>query len=137
MNTARDYSRTVSIDTLESGDIDPDQFGHDAHVYVGWCYLQSLSLVEAIDRFRNALIRLTHKLGVPDKYHETITWFFMIAIAERRQGHAATDWSAFRDANADLVYNGSALIRQHYSAARLGSATARRLFVLPDKMPSA
>ena len=126
---------TVNIENLESGAIDAADFGHDAHVYVGWCYLQSLNLVEAIGRFRAALIRLTRKLGVPDKYHETITWFFMIMIAERRRGRAADDWAVFRDANADLLTNGSAILRRYYSRERLASDAARQLFLLPDKSP--
>ena len=137
MNAAAERlpSEKVSIELFESGDIDPAEFGRDAHVYVGWRYLQSLSLIEAIERFRSALIHLTGKLGVPDKYNETITWFFMIMIAERRRGPAADDWTVFRDANPELLHGGSALLNRYYSSERLWSKNARELFLLPDKSP--
>ncbi|MBT8078245.1 MAG: hypothetical protein KJO31_06690 [Gammaproteobacteria bacterium] len=123
----------VSIELLESAEIDPNDFNHDAHVYVGWCYLQQFDLLHAVERFRSALIRLTRKLGVPDKYHETVTWFFLILIAERRRGRAADDWQAFYDANRDLFGSGSAILTRHYSEERLMSPLARQQFLLPDK----
>jgi hypothetical protein len=125
----------VSIELLESCSIDPADFNHTAHIYVGWCYLQQLDLIDAIDRFRNALKRLTIKLGVPGKYNETITWFFMLMIAERRHGRAANDWVYFRNTNSELLDSSSAILQRYYSQDRLTSPTARELFLLPDKTP--
>lgn len=127
----------VSIELLESGDIDPAAFNHDAHVYVGWCYLRRHPMIEAVARFRTALIRLTEKLGVPDKYHETITWFFLILIAERMLGDSVDDWQTFRQRNADLFGSGMAILARHYSRERLMSPQARRQFLLPDRSSAA
>lgn len=125
----------VSIQLLESGNIDPADFNHTAHIYVGWCYLQRLDIIDAIERFRAALRRLTIKLGVPGKYNETITWFFMLMIAEKRRGRAANDWAYFHDSNPELVGSASVILQRYYSQDRLTSATARELFLLPDKTP--
>ncbi len=132
---AMPHAEKVSIELLESGRIDPADFNHTAHIYVGWCYLQKLDVIDAIDRFRSALKRLTIKLGVPGKYNETITWFFMLMIAERRRGPAANDWACFRDANPELLVSSSAILQRYYSQDRLTSPTARELFLLPDKTP--
>jgi hypothetical protein len=74
---------TVSIEAFENGSIDPADFDHEAHVHIGWAYLGECELRDAVARFSAALRRLTIKLGIESKYHETITWFFMILIAER------------------------------------------------------
>jgi hypothetical protein len=78
---------------------------------------------------------LTLRLGVPQKYHETVSWFFMIVIADRLAGTQADDWETFRRDNGDLFDNGSALLRRYYSKARLGSTAARQRFLLPDLAP--
>jgi len=120
------------IDAFERGRIDPDRFDQRAHVYVAWLYLQDLSLPQALARFSDALRRLTRSLGAPGKYHETISWFFMILIAERRAGAAADDWQVFEANNQDLITNARLCLTRHYSKSRLNSADARQQFLLPD-----
>jgi hypothetical protein len=125
----------VSIEEFENGSIDPDRFNHEAHVYVGWSYLQEHALREAVDRFSAALRRLTRKLGIESKYHETITWFFMIMIAERRSISKSADWESFKRCNADLFASQPSIISRYYSKLRLDSSLARAQFVLPDRLP--
>jgi len=126
---------SISIEAFEDGTVDPDQFDHEAHIYVGWSYLQLYELQEAIDRFSAALRRLTKKLGIETKYHETITWFFMILIADRRSTSESTDWQAFKQRNADLFAGRPSIVSQYYSAERLGTSLARTQFLLPDRVP--
>jgi hypothetical protein len=121
-----------SIRQFEQLEIDADAFDHEAHLYVAWAYLADHDLLAAIERFRRSLRRLTIKLGVPGKYHETITWLYMIAVAERRRERPAADWPAFKAANADLFAPGGAFIRRYYRTATIESETARHQFVLPD-----
>ena len=120
---------------FEAGEIVPQDFDHEAHVRIGWCYLQRYPAAIAISRFTAALRSLTVRLGVPQKYHETVTWFFMIVIAERIAGSQAADWQSFREGNPDLVKCAAALLTRHYSKACLASEHARRCFVLPDLVP--
>ena len=126
---------SISIEAFEDCTVDPAQFDHEAHIYVGWSYLQLYELQEAIDRFSAALRCLTKKLGVETKYHETITWFFMILIADRRSTSASNDWQGFRQGNADLFARRPSIISQYYSDKRLGTSLARTQFVLPDRVP--
>ena len=124
-----------SIRAFEEGNIDPAEFDHEAHVHVAWSYLRNHGLLDSIHRFSGALRGLTTKLGVESKYHETITWFFMIVIAERRTGAAGDNWEIFKAENADLFEDPGGLLRRHYSKARFKSETARNLFLLPDLAP--
>ena len=123
---------SLTIDAFEAGCIDPNQFDHEAHVYIGWLYVRSLPLTQALARFDAALRRLTQQLGVPGKYHATITCFFLLQIGERCSVETAATWAEFRAHNEDLFHCGT-LLRAYYSESVLASEAARHTFVLPDR----
>jgi hypothetical protein len=125
----------LSIEAFEKASVNAEQFDHEAHVHVAWLYLKEYELEDAIVRFSTALRRLTKKLGVASKYHETITWFFMILIGERMMTSDSDDWPTFRKQNKDLFSTAPSIIQRYYSSERLGTALARRQFLLPDKLP--
>ncbi len=121
-----------TLQSFEAGTFDASTFNHRAHVFVAWCYLQQYDLPESIRRFTAALRRFTKSIGQPHKYHETISWFFMILVAERRLGPAADDWFLFEQRNPDLLQRGAELLRRYYSQPVLESERAKLQFVLPD-----
>jgi hypothetical protein len=123
----------LSIDAFERGDIDPEAFDHHAHVYVAWLYLERYPLPAALEKFDASLRRLTVKLGIPGKYHATITWFFLLLIGERRAEDPGADWNRFRRRNGDLIDDGG-LPGRYYLRETLASDRARRSFVLPDRL---
>ncbi len=126
--------QSFSIERFEYGDIEADLFDHEAHVYVAWLFVTKFDLAEAVSRFESGLRRLTRKLGVPNKYHATITWFFMLLIAER--SHEDEGWSVFKARNTDLISQSKTMLDRYYSKERLSSDTARNQFVLPDRLPA-
>jgi hypothetical protein len=121
-----------SIEEFEAHSFEVEGFNHEAHIYVAWQYLQTHELLESIDRFRSTLISLTRKLGIPGKYHETITWFYMIAVAEGAQGAARSDWALFKRENPAMFRGSPTLICDYYSEDRLMSDKARSTFLLPN-----
>ena len=123
---------TLDIEHFEAGQVDAEQFDHEAHVHIGWLYLQRFDTAEAIGRFDSALRRLTEQLGVPDKYHATITWLFLLLINERSR--VDESWNAFRNRNPELVEESGSTLRRYYSDAVLFSDEARKRFVLPDRL---
>ena len=130
--TASPTSSFPTIDEFQSLQFDPEAFDHEAHVYVGWCLVTQFPLPDAIHRFADTLRRLVSSLNIEGKYHETITWFFMILIAERQSASPANSWQEFVAANRDLVDNSKTLLSSHYSTARLWSQQARQQFLMPD-----
>lgn len=120
------------VEAFENATLEPGEFGHEAHVLVAWHYLKELSLLDAIVRFTQLIKRLTRKLGVSSKYHETITWFYLIKVAERIKAAPQADWPAFKAANPDLFAWNPSLVDRYYSKALLESDMARRMFLLPD-----
>ncbi len=129
------YGRSISIECFEGGTIDPELFDHEAHIFIAWSYLQQCELKESIDRFCAALRRLTKKFDIESKYHETLSWFFMILIAERRSKPGSNAWQSFKQDNADLFATHPSIVRDYYSEERLGSTVARTQFVMPDRLP--
>lgn len=127
--TASDYAG-LTVETLERGDIDVEAFDHEAHVFAAWRFISEMPLPEAIERFSGALQRLTKSLGVPGKYHGTITWFYMLLIAERHRPNE--DWAEFRSANDDLF--APDLLARYYTPEALQSDEARSGFILPDRI---
>jgi hypothetical protein len=126
-----------TIDSFENGTLDIGAFDHEAHVYIAWKLLEEDSFSAATLRFTSALQRLTRALGAEGKYHETISWFYMALIAERRSRRQSSGWSAFSGANPDLLSAPSALLEKHYSQERLWSDLAKRQFLLPDRQQGA
>ncbi|MCH8060373.1 MAG: hypothetical protein IIA11_07940 [Proteobacteria bacterium] len=103
-------------------------------MYAAWLYLQRYALTDAINRFTQALRRLTIQFGVPGKYHETVSWFFLILISERRALAATDSWSAFRRDNVDIFRRDDNILARYYSSERISSKHARQSFLLPDKL---
>ncbi len=122
----------LSIEQFEAGDVDAERFDHEAHVYVGWLYVQAFDLADAVARFDCALRRRTARLGVPGKYHATITWLFLVLINERATRDET--WEEFRSRNESLIRDSKATLRRYYSDTLIFSDAARRHFVLPDKL---
>lgn len=130
--TPRSVLENPLVKRFEDATVDPEGFDHRAHLEVAWAYLDALPLLPAIDRMSAGLRALTEKLGQPDKYHETITAFWVILIAERRQTRPAASFEAFCAQNPDLLSGARALLLEHYSRGRLDSDLARAQFLLPD-----
>jgi len=124
----------LDIASFEACEINAEEFSHEAHIFIGWLYLQKTDLSSGMRRFSATLRQLTRKLGVPGKYHETVTWFFMMQIAERCQRIDAGDWCQFKAENPDLFSDAKALLSRYYTPARLASSLAREQFMLPDRL---
>jgi hypothetical protein len=122
------------VAAVESCAISGSDFRHADHVRLAWIYLSSHSLIDAIDRFTRSLRRLASHYGVPEKYHETITWAYMLLIHERmRREDAPSGWESFRAANRDLFDWKPSILERYYAPHTLRSEFARRTFVLPDR----
>jgi len=125
----------ISIEAFEAGTLDVEAFDHEAHIYIAWLYLEQLPALQAGQRYADALKRLTKSLGIPGKYHETITWFFIFLIDERRRNSVGEDWFSFVRHNDDLFARGEQnIVNRYYLPKTLGSDSARRSFVLPDRL---
>lgn len=114
---------------FEAGTVDPAAFGHREHLFVAWCYLKDLSLEDALARYVKYLRALTIKLGVPQKFHATITWTFMLLLDEAMQKDREVTFETLLVRHPELLEKRTLL--RLYDQSQLDSAEARERYVLP------
>lgn len=121
------------VDAFEACTLPPDEFHHREHVRVAWTYLASMPLMDALQRFTTSLRRFATAAGSPQRYHETITWAYLLLVHERIERHGGTDWESFSKANPDLLSWSPSVLDRYYRAETLASDLAKRVFVMPDR----
>jgi hypothetical protein len=105
------------VRAFESGLIAPRDFHHASHLRLALAYLaETHSVDEATDRMAVALRRFAAAAGHAEKYHHTLTVFWMRAVAQ------------LLDKDLPL---------QHYSRECLASDAARQSWIQPDLRPIA
>lgn len=106
------------------------EFRHRDHVRVGFAILaRDGDLAAAALVFRAGLRRLAGDSG---KYHETITWAYLVLIAERMHGQRYACSDDLLAAHPDLLDHRGGALAQHYDVAAItASPLARTIFVLP------
>jgi len=122
---------------FDAGELPPGGFPHRDHVRVAWTYLKADPPAIALARFTAALRRFAAALGAPERYHETITWAYVLLIHERiERGGRAASWDEFASANADLLtWSGTtSVLARYYREETLRSDLARRIYVMPDRI---
>lgn len=124
------------IQQFEDGATPAGTFHHADHVRLAFAYLCRYSALEALQRFSDALKRFAAAQGKAQRYHETITWAYLLLIRERiaRAGCAQT-WEEFAARNPDLLLWKGGVLTTLYRQETLDSDLARHTFVLPDRSP--
>src|SRR6266700_7625077 len=78
---------------LERGEIANENFHHASHLHVAWVYLaESSSVDEAAAKMRATLRRFASSAGQLEKYHETITLFWVQLLASAHVATPARAW---------------------------------------------
>lgn len=119
---------------FEAGKLTYKQFTHRAHVNVAWLYVRDMPLAEASERFIRHLKALNKVHGVSANYHETITWFMLLLIADRQAKSPVALFKDFESQNADMMQDAKGLLAQYYNDETIWSDHARRCFTLPDRL---
>ncbi|RKH68128.1 hypothetical protein D7W81_12990 [Corallococcus aberystwythensis] len=108
-------------------------FAHLDHVRVVYLYTRRAGREAAVELTRAGLRTLTGKLGVPEKYHETVTVAWARLVSERAAAEPGRDFTAFIDGNPRFLRKD--LLEDYYSREVLFGAEARTRFVEPDQRP--
>jgi len=116
---------------LERGEIPNEDFRHASHLHVAWVYLaESSSVKQATNKMRETLRRFAAASGKPQKYHETITLFWVHLLARVRAVSRAEQLEELVYANPQMLEKNFPL--DYYSAERLFSDEARVSWMEPD-----
>jgi hypothetical protein len=119
---------------LERCEIANENFRHVSHLHVAWVYLaESSSVQQAADKTRDTLRRFAAAAGKPQKYHETITLFWVHLLSRVRAASRGEHLEEIVHANPQLLEKNFPLA--YYSTERLFSNEARTSWVEPDLKP--
>ena len=126
------------IRQFERGETPAESFHHSDHVRLAFEYLLRFPIIEALERFSGSIKRFATAHGKADKYHETITWAFLLLIRERLARARecvgrSPSWDEFAADNQDLLKGKDHVLRCYYRDETLKSELARRTFVFPDR----
>jgi hypothetical protein len=121
------------IARLEACTLPEAHFHHADHLRAAWLYLTRFPATSAIARFSDVLRCYVTSLGKADRYHETITWAYLLLMNERiHRSHPAT-WEQFAAAHSDLFDRKNSILLRYYREETLQSELARRVFIMPDR----
>jgi hypothetical protein len=119
---------------LEGGEIANENFHHASHLHVAWVYLsKSSSVSEAADKMGKALRKFAFSVGKLEKYHETITLFWLHILSGTHANAPGKTLEEVVHANPRLLEKNFPLA--YYSSERLFSDEARTSWVEPDLRP--
>ena len=122
------------LDKFLDTSLPTEEFHHAQHVNVAWLFVRKYGMPAALAEFSSGLKRFADAKGATGLYHETITWAFLLLIAERQARAPAETWEAFDAANPDLRVWKPSILERYYSKELLSSELARKTFVMPDKV---
>jgi hypothetical protein len=123
------------FEEFENGTLSPELFHHKDHVKMVWLYLKKYDLLESLAKFSQSLKNFAKINGAEQRYHETITFAYVLIINERlKQSENTYTWEEFAERNSDLLDWTSNILKKYYREDTLNSAFAKKTFVFPDKL---
>jgi hypothetical protein len=121
------------LEEFERGTLVAESFHHADHARMAFLYLHKYPVTEALERFCGALARFAANQGKPERYHETVTWAYVLLIRERlARADRRQSWEEFAAENGDLLDWTDNILGRYYRKETLESNIAKRVFVLPD-----
>jgi len=110
-----------------------DRFTHRRHLHLAWLYLRRYGFPAGAVRFVETLRAYVAHHGVPQKYHETMTWAYVVLLNEELclRAPAGETFEQLMLRRPDLLSHRNGPLFRYYSAAQLDGEEARRVFVLP------
>ncbi|HME88015.1 MAG TPA: hypothetical protein VKE30_02240 [Chthoniobacterales bacterium] len=119
---------------LERGEIANKDFQHASHLHVAWVYLaESSSIGEAAGKMSNTLRNFAAAAGKPEKYHKTITLFWIHLLNRVRLTANGKSLTEIVHCHPRLLEKNFPLV--YYSRDLLFSERARASWVEPDLKP--
>jgi hypothetical protein len=122
------------LDGFESARLPAAAFRHAEHIRAAFLYLtRHPDFGEASVRFRAGLRRFAAAHGVPDRYHETVTWAYLALINERAHGSSFASSADFLLRHPELLDAKRGIFSRYYDPGAIArSPKARQMFLLPD-----
>ena len=123
------------LTAFEALTLDPGQFSHRRHLELGWRYLQRYGFPQGAATFCERLRAYVAHVGAAAKYHETITWGYLVLMNEEKtlRSPPGETFDAMAARRPDLLDHRGGALSKVYDRAQLDDADARRVFQLPRR----
>jgi len=116
---------------IEAGQIANQSFHHRDHLRLAWVQIRRLGLERASESVTSAIRHFAAHHGQPNRYHDTMTRFWLHAVAIGVSHHPDLTFEGLLAAESHLLDKN--LPFSHWSRERMGSEEARRRWVEPDR----
>ncbi|GAA0213442.1 hypothetical protein GCM10009123_20870 [Kangiella japonica] len=128
------------VERFKKQQVEAGEFNHLAHLKVAWSYIHEYSPAEARERFHCDIIKLTQVLGAEEKYHRTLTDFFIDYLYQVKwylncELPGAESWELVEQKCPLLIHNAKQLVNFYYSEGCINSVEARTQYVEADILP--
>jgi len=107
-----------------------EAFGHREHLRLAWALIARDGRDAAAPQIERRLRHLAAAHGMPERYHSTLTLFWVRLVGHVAGRRPAATFAEFAEAEPWLLDTG--LVRRHYSRELLASTRARAGWVAPD-----
>jgi hypothetical protein len=118
------------VAAFEAGRIANQDFHHRDHLRLAWVQIRRLGVERASDAVALGIRRFAAHHGHADRYHDTMTRFWLRAVAIGIRHHPQLTFEGLLTVEPHLL--GKNLPFSHWSRERMGSDEARRQWVEPD-----
>jgi hypothetical protein len=115
---------------FEAGQIANQDFHHRDHLRLAWIQVRRLGPGRASDTVATAIREFAGRHGHADRYHETITRFWVRVVGMGIDRHPTLAFDDLLASEPHLLDKN--LPYRHWSRERMGSDEARREWVDPD-----
>jgi len=129
----RSLSDEAFVHAFESCHITGESFRHADHVRLAWIYVTRFGPRMAEERFSEGLRRLAAQLGIPEKFHLTVTLAWLRVVAARVKSDQVQSFDDWISIHLELLDR--SFLHNYYSEPCLTSAVARANWVEPDRRP--
>ena len=113
-----------------AGEIANQDFHHRDHLRLAWIQIRRLGLRRALEAVTAAIRQFAAGHGHGDRYHETMTRFWLLVVAMGISRHSTLAFDELLAAEPHLLDKN--LPYRHWSRERMGSEDARQRWVEPD-----
>jgi hypothetical protein len=135
MHTAHDFTDDAFLEAFLTCRLPREAFNHRNHLRLAWIHLQRFPLDEAIELTCAAIAHYAAHLGVPHRYHRTMTQALIRLMAHAGAAQASLSFEDFLARAPAFSGDCRALVARHYSPDRLAHPDARVRFLPPDRLP--
>lgn len=120
---------------FKSLSLNPAWFTHEAHLRLGWIYVQALGIEKGAEQLCTQIREFDRKFGEGEKYNKTITVALAFLIYNRQMQSDAHDFPSFVLKNQDLLTNYKDLLAEHYSIDIFSANLPPETMLEPDLKP--